>query len=60
MRAWIAQHPAVVVYSGPAPGLPGVWQINVYVPADLAVTGEVPLFVAAHDLASNGVTIWVE
>jgi uncharacterized protein (TIGR03437 family) len=56
---WIANVPASVVYSGPAPSFPGLWQINAQVPSDSAVTGQVPVFVSALGLVSNGVTAWV-
>jgi uncharacterized protein (TIGR03437 family) len=58
--AWIADIPATVLYSGPAPGIPGLWQINVQVPDTPVVAGEVPLFVSAPGLVSNGVTIRVQ
>ena len=57
---WIADVPAPVVYSGPAPGYPGLWQINAQVPNDLAISGQVPLFASALGLVSNGVTVWVQ
>jgi uncharacterized protein (TIGR03437 family) len=54
----IGETPATVQYSGPAPGYPGLWQINAVLPA--GVTGQVPLYVAAQNIASNAVTIWVQ
>lgn len=57
---WMAQHPAEVLYSGQAPGLPGLWQINARVPDRVDVTGQTPVFISAGGLVSNGVTIWVE
>jgi uncharacterized protein (TIGR03437 family) len=59
-NVWIAQHPATVVYSGPAPGFAGLWQLNARVPDDPTVQGEVPVFVSVGGLVSNGVTLWVE
>jgi uncharacterized protein (TIGR03437 family) len=37
---------------------PGLWQINAVVPA--GVTGQVPLHVGAQNVASNGVTLYVQ
>ena len=58
VSVWIANRPAEVLYSGPAPGVDGLWQINARVPADTAITKQVPLFISAEGLASNGVTIY--
>ena len=58
VSVWIANRPAEVVYSGPAPGVDGLWQINVRIPADPAITNQVPLFISAAGLVSNGVTIY--
>ncbi len=57
---WVANIPAQVLYSGPAAGIPGLWQINVQLPNDGAVAGQVPVFVSASGLVSNGVTAWVQ
>ena len=57
---WIANLPAWVLYSGRAPGIPGLWQINAQIPNDLAVAGQVPVFVGALRMVSNGVTAWVQ
>jgi uncharacterized protein (TIGR03437 family) len=58
VSVWIANRPAEVLYSGPAPGVDGLWQINVRIPADTAVTKQVPVFISAEGLVSNGVTIY--
>jgi uncharacterized protein (TIGR03437 family) len=57
---WIADIPAAVLYGGPAPSIPALWQINVQVPNESVVAGEVPAFVGALGMVSNGVTIWVQ
>jgi uncharacterized protein (TIGR03437 family) len=57
---WIANLPALVLYSGPTPGIPGLWQINAQVPYDFEVGGQAPLFVGAMGMVSNGVTVWVQ
>jgi len=45
--------PAEVQFSGPIPQFIGLCQIN-------AVSGQVPLLVVAGNIASNGVTVWVQ
>jgi uncharacterized protein (TIGR03437 family) len=59
-QVWIAQRPAEVQYSGPAPGLPGLWQINVKVPEDASAHGLVPVFLSSGKHVSNPLTVWVE
>ena len=59
-QVWIAQRPAEVQYSGPAPGLPGLWQINMKVPEDASVGGLAPVFLSSGKRVSNPVTVWVE
>lgn len=58
-EVWIAERPAAILYSGPAPGYPGLWQINARVPADAIIGGHAPVCVKAHGLVSNGVTVFV-
>jgi len=58
VSVWIANRPAEVLYSGSAPGVDGLWQINVRIPVDTAISKQVPLFVSAEGLVSNGVTIY--
>ncbi|MDR3703588.1 MAG: hypothetical protein P4L56_28320 [Candidatus Sulfopaludibacter sp.] len=48
---------AQVLYSGES-GVPGLWQINAQLPADL--TGQLPVYVIAGNTASNAVTVWVK
>ncbi len=57
---------ANVQYSGLAPGLVGVWQVNVKIPEDVAatdLTGSTPLAFVINGIASTGpgrlTTIWV-
>jgi uncharacterized protein (TIGR03437 family) len=49
--------PTEIQFSGPIPQFVGLWQINARLPD--GVSGQVPLFVVAGNLASNGVTVWV-
>jgi uncharacterized protein (TIGR03437 family) len=50
--------PAEVLFSGPIPQYPGLWQINARVPD--AVSGQVPVYLIAESLASNAVTVWAQ
>ncbi len=51
--------PAEVLFAGPAPGLPGVDQVNARVPAAAAAGIAVPVTLRASGAASNEVTIAV-
>jgi uncharacterized protein (TIGR03437 family) len=53
-RVFIGAELADVTFSGLQPSFPGVWQINVKIPAGLS--GQVPIFVTMGGAASNGVT----
>ena len=57
VQVFLGEMPAPVMFSGPAPQLPGLWQINAQVPGGLS--GQVPLYLVAGNIASNGVTVWV-
>jgi uncharacterized protein (TIGR03437 family) len=57
VKVYLGGTPADVLYSGPS-GFPGLWQINATVPG--GASGQVPLFVTAHNFTSNGVTVWVK
>ena len=41
-----------VTYSGLAPGLVGVWQINVKIPKSVPPGSSVPVFIVYRDIAS--------
>jgi hypothetical protein len=49
----------LVLFSGAAPGIPGLWQINARIPDDSAIAKQVPVFVSAEGYVSNAVTIFV-
>jgi uncharacterized protein (TIGR03437 family) len=56
-QAFIGGVPAELTSSGPDVELPGRWRVNIRVPD--GVQGQVPVFVIAGGVASNGVTLWV-
>jgi uncharacterized protein (TIGR03437 family) len=53
---------ATVLYSGLAPGLPGVYQVNALIPDDATTGDRVPVTVQINEqgLLSNTVTIAVQ
>jgi len=57
----IGGEPSTVQFAGPAPNYPGLMQVNVTVPADLASSGDVGVTVAIGETSSQpGVTITVQ
>jgi uncharacterized protein (TIGR03437 family) len=56
-QVFFGDTPAQVAFSGPVPQYPGIWQINAVAPS--SVSGQVPVFIIAGSLSSNGVTVWV-
>jgi len=59
-EVFIAGVPAVVQFSGMAPGFSGLWQINAIVPDRAFITGRVPLQVFMDGVDSNEVSIFVQ
>ena len=58
--ATIGGNAATVSFSGPAPGLVGVYQVNIIVPANAPVSDAVPLALSIGGLDSNKVTLAVQ
>jgi uncharacterized protein (TIGR03437 family) len=58
VQVFIGGVPAEIQFSGPIPQFVGLWQINARLPD--GVSGQVPVFVVAGNIASNGVTVWVQ
>jgi uncharacterized protein (TIGR03437 family) len=54
-RVFFGAEEAQVLSSLPLPSIPGLWEIDVVVPP--ALSGQVPVFVALGNAASNGVTV---
>jgi uncharacterized protein (TIGR03437 family) len=59
-EVFVAGVPAQVQFSGMAPGLTGLWQINAVVPDRAFITGRVPLQVYMDGVDSNEVSIFVQ
>jgi uncharacterized protein (TIGR03437 family) len=57
-QVFFADTPGQVVYSAPLSQYPGLWLIDAVVPQTLS--GQVPIFIAAGNLVSNAVTIFVQ
>jgi uncharacterized protein (TIGR03437 family) len=55
VEVWFGNYPAQVLFSAPAPGVPGLWQINATVPERLELSERTPLFVRAGGRLSNAV-----
>jgi uncharacterized protein (TIGR03437 family) len=58
-KAYVSVAEANVQFSGLAPGFAALWQVNVVVPNQPFISGQVPLFIEASTLSSNVVSIWV-
>lgn len=59
-QVFVGGVPATVQFSGMAPGFPGLWQINAFVPDRAFITGRVPLQVFMDGVDSNEVSIFVQ
>jgi uncharacterized protein (TIGR03437 family) len=53
-QAWVAQEPAEILSIIPAPGIVGLWHVNVKLPSS---SGQLPLFLSSGGIASNAVSI---
>jgi uncharacterized protein (TIGR03437 family) len=58
VQVYFGDVPAEVLFSGPIPQYPGLWQINARAPD--AASGQVPVYLIAESLASNAVTVWAQ
>jgi uncharacterized protein (TIGR03437 family) len=59
-EAFVGNLPAVVQFAGAHPQFPGICQVNVTVPNQAFVSGQVPLFITVGGIASNSVSVWVQ
>jgi len=55
VQVYVADQPAEVLFAGPLPQYPGIWQINARIPE--GVSGQVPVYLIAESMTSNGVTV---
>jgi len=51
---------ATLQFSGMAPGLVGVWQVNAFIPQNSFITGRVPVQIFIDGVDSNEVTVFVQ
>jgi len=58
-RVWISVLEARVQFSGLAPNLVNAWQLNVFVPDEPFVNGQVPVLADVRGVKTNLVSIWV-
>ncbi len=59
-EAFVGNLRATVQFSGAHPQFPGICQVNVQVPDQPFVTGQVPLFLTIGGISSNPVAVWVQ
>jgi uncharacterized protein (TIGR03437 family) len=59
-QVFIGGVPAEVQFTGLAPTLPAVWQINAKIPTQSFITGRVPVVIFMDGVDSNEVTIFVQ
>ena len=59
-RVLIGHWDMKVLFSGPSPVQPGLWQIDAKIPDREGISGLMPVVVLSEGRLSNAVTIWVE
>lgn len=59
-EAFVANLPATVQFAGAHPQFPGICQVNITVPNQAFVTGQVPVFITVGGIASNSVSVWIQ
>jgi uncharacterized protein (TIGR03437 family) len=60
VRAWVSVLEATVEYAGAQPQFPGICQVNVRIPNEAFITGNVPLYITVNGIASNPVSVRVQ
>ena len=58
-QVFVSVDEAEVLFSGMAPGFVGLWQINVRIPDQSYIAGQVPVFVVKDGIESNQISVWV-
>jgi len=60
VQVFVRTRAGETLFSGPAPGLPGLWQINVRIPEDAELPeGPAPVTVLAGGVSSNTASVWI-
>ncbi len=59
-EAFVANLPATVQFAGAHPQFPGICPVNVVVPNQAFVSGQVPLLITVGGIASNSVSVWIQ
>jgi uncharacterized protein (TIGR03437 family) len=59
-KAFVSWAEAPVLFAGAHPQFPGICQVNITVPSNAFISGQVPVFVTVNGVASNPVSFWVE
>lgn len=59
VKAWVSVVEAVVQYAGAQPQFPGLCQVNIVIPNQPFIAGNVPLYITVNGIASNPVTVRV-
>ena len=60
VQAYVSVVEAVVQYAGAHTLFPGICQVNVQVPDQRFITGQVPVFITVNGIASNPVSVWIQ
>lgn len=60
VKAYLSVSEAVVHYAGAHTQFPGICQVNVAVPNETFITGQVPVFITVNGIASNPVSVWIQ
>jgi uncharacterized protein (TIGR03437 family) len=60
VKAWVSVVEATVEYAGAQPQFPGICQVNIRIPNQPFITGNVPLYITANGIASNPVSVRVQ
>jgi uncharacterized protein (TIGR03437 family) len=60
VKAYVSVSEAVMHYAGAHTQFPGICQVNVAVPNETFITGQVPVFITVNGIASNPVSVWIQ
>jgi len=60
INVYVGVDPAAVIYSGLAPGFPGLYQMNVTLPSAIAFSGNLPVAIVTPNAVHDQVDIAVQ